>query len=114
MDQQEISVAWRAAIVPENGGEPIFGCLRRVGKSRAVVRTDQNLPSGYRCNLALMLPKNRACDELRIVEVPGKVSASVLNAAQIHVILELQHNRWSDEALLGEYIRRHKQTWKTT
>ena len=98
--------------MPENGGEPIFGCSRRVGKCRAVVRTDRNLPSGYRCNLALMLPKTRACEELRIVEVPAKVSASVLNAAHFHVTLELQHKLWSDEALLGEYIGRHQRTWK--
>ncbi len=111
-DQQEIPAVWRAAIVPESGGEPIFGFSSRVGKRRAVVNTDRHLPSGYRCKLALMLPKGRSHDEQRILEVPGSVSTSVLNATQFNIILNLQHNRWSDEALLGECIRQHQQTWK--
>ena len=98
--------------MPEGGGEPIFGFSSRVGKHRAVVKTDRHLPSGYRCKLTLMLPKERVHDELRIVEVPGSVTASVLNATQFNLILNLQHNRWSDELLLGECIRQHQQTWK--
>lgn len=109
---EEILVSWRAAIVPENGGQPVFGFLSKIGKRSAVMKTEQNLQPGYRCNLAVMLPKNRADDAVRVIEVPSRVSASVLTSTQFHISLDWLEMCWSDEALLEEYIRKYKATWK--
>lgn len=107
-----IRVNWRAAIVLDNGKQVVHGRLQRLGKRRIVVGADCNLKPGYRCDLALMLPKLRPEEPDRIVEGRGVIALSVLSSMQFHITLERIELEGNGDALLNEHIMLHGKTWR--
>ncbi|MFA6014796.1 MAG: hypothetical protein WC742_06980 [Gallionellaceae bacterium] len=112
MDDKEIRVSWRAAIVPLSGNTIVHGRLSMLGKRKAVVKADRNLPPGHRCELALMLPKNSPDDVVQFIEGRGVVTRSVLSAEQFHITLDWVELRGNSESLLKEYIGKYRALWK--
>ncbi|HZW26058.1 MAG TPA: hypothetical protein VFF26_11290 [Gallionella sp.] len=112
MDEEDICVDWRAAILLDNGRRVVHGRLRRLGRGKAVVRADCNLKPGYRCNLALMLPKSRPEEPDRIVEGRGVVAYSVMSSMQFHITLERLELDGRGNEMVDEHIRLHGKVWK--
>lgn len=112
MDEEDICVDWRAAILLDNGRQVVHGRLRRLGRGRVVVRTDYNLKSGCRCDLALMLPKSRPEEPDRIVEGRGVVAHSVMSSMQFHITLERLELDGRGDQIVDEHIRIHGKVWK--
>lgn len=112
MENEEIRVNWRAAIVPLDGNRAVYGHLSTVGKRRAVVKLDHNLMPGYRCNLALMLPKNTPDEMPQYIEGRGVVAASVHSATQFHITLDWLELKGNGESLLREHIGKYREVWK--
>lgn len=112
MDDEEIRVGWRAAIVPLSGDKVVHGRLSKVGKHKAVVKADSNLPPGHRCELALMLPKSSPDEVAQFIEGRGVVTTSVLSAQQFHITLDWVELRGNSESLLREHIGKYREIWK--
>lgn len=106
MEDESIRASWRAAIVPGNGGRVIYGRSNRVGKSNVVVGVDQNLKPGFRCNLALMLPKSRPDMAEQIIQGRGEVVMSVLSSMQFQVTVKWLDLDGNSEGLLDDLIQR--------
>jgi hypothetical protein len=114
MEEEDIRVNWRAAIVPEDSTPPIYGRLSKLGRKRMEVRTDHNLMPGYRCNLALMLPKYRADEPVQYVEARCVVAISMLSAvsSQFHLTLDVTEMRGDGDMLLEDRIKKYKEVWQ--
>lgn len=112
MDDDEIVVTWRAAIVPKNGMQPMHGRLSKIGRGRAVMKMEHNLQPGDHCTLAVMLPKRHPEEPSQFFEGRGVVALSVLSAAHFYVTLEKLKLAGNGEALLRERIESHRQVWK--
>jgi hypothetical protein len=110
-NEEEVRVNWRAAVVPANGGNPVFGYANKLGKSRATVRMDRNLPLGCQCELVLMLPKASVDAPNIFVEGESVVSASVLSEMQFHITFDWVELKGSGGALLAARLGKQKQLW---
>lgn len=113
VEDEEICVNWRAAIVPQSGGQAVYGRLRRLFRKRLIVVTDHNLRPGHRCNFALMLPKHGPAARSRFIEGRGIVISTVLSSMQFHSTVEVQEFQEDGEAELEGHIRVYGQMWKT-
>ncbi|HEX5364344.1 MAG TPA: hypothetical protein VFW59_08730 [Gallionella sp.] len=105
MYEQDIRLNWRAAIVLDNGRQVVHGRLQRLGRKKVVVCADHNLSPGYRCNLAVMLPKSRADETGIVVEASATIAASVLSAMQFYITLDRVTFEGRAQALLDERLR---------
>jgi hypothetical protein len=114
MEEEDIRVNWRAAIVPGGDERPIYGRVSSLGRKQIVVKTDYNLMPGLRCNLALMLPKYRADEPVQYIEGRCVVAISVLSAVstQFHLTLDVLEMQGNGQALLEERIKKYKEVWQ--
>lgn len=111
MDEEDIRVNWRAAILLDDGRQVVHGRLKRLGRGKVVVRTDCNVKPGRRCDLALLLPKSRPEEPDRVVEGRGVVALSVMSSMQFHVTLERIELDGCGDAMVDEHIRMYGQVW---
>lgn len=116
MDEEDVRVNWRAALVPEDHTPPIYGRLSKLGRRRMEVRVDHNLMPGYRFNLALMLPRYRADEPVQYVEARCVVAISMLSAvtSQFHLTVDVTEMMGNGDALLEERIKKYKEVWQRT
>ncbi|HEX5339157.1 MAG TPA: hypothetical protein VFW53_12035 [Gallionella sp.] len=112
MDEEGIRATWRAAVVPGNSEQPVYGNLSWIGRRSAVVRMDHNLAAGQRCTLALMLPKHKAGMQPRFIEGSGVISLSVVRSMQFHITIDPLNLSGNGVDLLEEQIRLHGQIWR--
>lgn len=111
MQQGEVRVSWRAAVLLRDGSPAIYGHLCRVGLSRAVVRMDHNLAVGQRCALVMLLPKKDADEPSRFVEADCTISHVLHSRMQFHLTLEWQALKGDGADLLQERLGMHSQMW---
>lgn len=105
-----IRTSWRAAIVLGEGERVIHGRARRVGRSVVTVGTEHSLRPGYRCTLALILPRGTPGAAGQVVEGKAEVVVSVLSGMQFDITvkwLEMDDycRRLLDEQLQGMEVR---------
>ena len=104
---------WRAAIIPLHGERPLYGRLVLVGKETALVKAEHNLPPGYACRLALMLPKDHPDEANRFVEGDCVVKLTVLSGTHFHIKLQWQGFSGASGSLLDEQIHRYSGLWRS-
>jgi hypothetical protein len=107
-----IRANWRAAIIPPHGERPLYGRLVLVGKRSATVQAEHNLPPGYVCRLALMLPKDHPDDANRFIEGDCVVRLTVLSGSHFHINLQWQGLSGASGSLLDEQICRYSGLWR--
>lgn len=112
MADDAICANWRAALVPLDGTQPLYGRLHRLAGGQLVVGTDHNLKPGYRCNLTLMLPKDRPDEPASCIAGSGVVVNSVLSSMQFHITLKWEVRDADGTRLLNERVSRFEQTWR--
>lgn len=112
MAEEEIRVSWRAAVVPQDGGTPIYGRLGKVGWKQAVVKLEVNLRPGQHCNLALMPPKLSPQEAARFIEGRGVVQTTVYSASHFHVTVSWLELLGDGVSIMEEQIRRHARMWR--
>lgn len=110
--RDSIRANWRAAIIPPHGERPLYGRLDRVSKQMAMVKAEHNLPPGYACRLALMVPKDDPDEPNQFIEGDCVVMATVLSGAHFHIRLQWQGFSGDSASLLGELIRHYSSLWK--
>lgn len=101
----EIRVNWRAALVFGSGGRVLQGRAQRIGRNKALISVDRNLPTGGHCELALMPPREQPDGNAPQVRGRAEILFSVLSADQFQITL-----RWLDmddnsKRLLDEKIQ---------
>lgn len=112
MNDDDIRVNWRAALLLDNGSQLVLGRLKRLGRGKAVVRADRNLRPGCRCDLALMLPKQSPDEPDRVVAGRGVVAHSILSSMQFHITLDRIELDGNGEAMVDEQIRQYGMVWR--
>lgn len=112
MAEEEIRVSWRAAVVPQDGGTPIYGRVSKVGRKQAVVKLEVNLHTGKRCDLVMMPPKDTPLDAASFIEGRGEVKTCVHSASHFHITINLLELRGGSAALLEKQIARHARMWR--
>jgi len=113
MDDIEILVNWRAVITSSNGAPPIHGRLSKIGKGKALVKVDHDLPMGYRCSLAVQLPQDSADEESQFVEGQGVVASSEMTASHFHITLHALEINGNGKELLNARFKKHKDARKS-
>lgn len=112
MSNDNIRVNWRAAIIPPQHERPLYGRLAWVGRRRALVKMEHNLPVGLSCRLVLMLPK-KAPDEVgQFVDGSCVVKHAILNGEYFCIELHWQNIAGDGNRLLEEQIRHYHGMWK--
>jgi hypothetical protein len=87
----EIRVNWRAAIMFGNNGNVLQGRAQRIGRSKAMISVDRNLPAGGHCELALLPPRELPHGAAPQVRGRAEILCSVLAADQFQITV-----RWLD------------------
>lgn len=108
-----IRAHWRAAIIPPHGERPLYGRLSQVGKETAVVKAEHNLPPGYACRLALMVPRDYPDEVNRFIEGDCIVMMTVLSGPHFHIRLQWKSFAGASGVLLDEQICRYASLWRS-
>jgi hypothetical protein len=109
MDDENISVHWRASVMPLDGKQASYGRLSKIGKGMAIVKVGHNFHPGHRCNLSVMLPKSRPDEAPRFIEADGVVSVSVLSSFDFCVTLSPLKMKGNGRTLLDEQIMKYNE-----
>ncbi|MDD2701035.1 MAG: hypothetical protein PHH36_07315 [Sideroxydans sp.] len=82
---------WRAALAFGSDGNILQGRTYRIGRNKAVLSVDRNLPAGGRCKLILMPPKESIDGEVSKVYANAEIETSVLASDHFQITV-----RWLD------------------
>jgi hypothetical protein len=87
----QIRVNWRAAIMFGSNGNVLQGRAQRIGRSKALISVDRNLPAGGYCELALMPPCEQPGGNAPQMRGRAEILCSVLAADMFQITV-----RWLD------------------